>query len=253
MGQIIGLTGAIGSGKSTLAQQLCEVEPSHARYESGELIAEVADDFNRALSGELAFETTTDSVELVNQALIWFIESIGEKLHHDVTWNQLAITTHSLAMHPELFEKMFVYVDAAKRNPKLLDERITADNKEAYRPLLQWLGGYLVAKVSNTIWYDELFRRIALHDSDKNLVLIGGLRYPSDAAVLRAHGGIVVAVERGTHDADTTDVTERDRTAIAADSTVANNGTLSELQRVAEQLWFDIGAGNIHQNYNAHP
>jgi ABC-type dipeptide/oligopeptide/nickel transport system ATPase component len=253
MGYILGLTGNIGSGKSTLADLLISLEPLHARYELGELVAETAEDFNRALSGELAFETTTDDVELVNQALIWFVESISEKLHQEVAWNQLAISKHHLVTHPELFEKMFIYVDAAKKEPRLLDRRITAENKEAYRTLLQWLGGYLVARISNTIWYDELFRRINLHDADKNLVVIGGVRYPSDATYVREHDGLVIGVERPDLEADTTDVTERSRSDIRPDVLVINNGTVDELQKLAEQLWFDLGAGKLQQNYNAHP
>src|SRR6266702_308289 len=124
MGYILGTTGNIGSGKSTFAKLLCNVESSHAHYETSELVAEVAEDFNRALSGELAFETTTDDVELVNQTLIWFVESISEKLHREVPWNQLAITKRAIATRPELFEKMFAYVDAAKKQPPLLDSRI---------------------------------------------------------------------------------------------------------------------------------
>ena len=253
MGHILGITGAIGSGKSTLAKLLCELEPSHARYETSELVAEVAEDFNRALSGELAFETTTNDVELVNQSLIWFVESISEKLHHDVTWTQLAITQHNVAAHPELFEKMFAYVKAAKKQPGLCDTHITTENKDDYRPLLQWLGGYLVAKITNTIWYDELFRRIDLHDADKSLIVIGGVRYPSDALVVRQHRGLIISIERSGSNADTTDVTERDRSEVKPDAVVMNNGTLDELREMAEQLLEDVGAGNVQQNYNARP
>lgn len=253
MGQIIGITGAIGSGKSTLAALLCDTEPSHARYESGELIAEVAEDFNRALSGELAFETTTDSIELVNQALIWFIEAVSEKLHRELTWNQLAITKQQLAEHPELFEKMFTYIKTAQKHPEILDIPITSANKETYRPLLQWLGGYLVAKVGSTVWYDEIFRHINQRDTDKNLILIGGLRYPSDAEAVRKHGGIILSVQRPSIAADTTDITESSRELIEPDITILNTGSLDELRTVAEQLWNDLGAGKPQQNYNAHP
>lgn len=253
MGYIIGITGPIGSGKSTLAEFLCAVEPDHAHYETSSLIAEVADDFNRALSGELAFETTSNNVELINQALIWFIEAISEKLHQELSWNQLAVTKQQLISQPELFEKILLYVDLAKKQPSILDTHITAANKETYRPLLQWLGGYLVAKIRSTIWYDELFRRIALRDTQKSLVIIGGVRYPSDAAIVREHGGIIVGVTRAGLDADTTDITESSRELIKPDVSVHNNGTLSELQQTVEQLWFDLGAGKPKQNYNAHP
>lgn len=241
----------IGSGKSTFAQLLCTIEPSHATYESGELIAEVADDFNRALSGELAFETTSDNVELTNQALIWFIEAISEKLHQELTWNQLAITKHAVATRPELFEKLFAYVEAAKVDPSILDQRITAVNKATYRPLLQWLGGYLVAKITNTIWYDEIFRRIALHDEDKKLVIIGGLRYPSDAMCVREHGGLIIGIERADHNADVTDVTESARSEIKPDTIIRNNDSLQQLEAVATELVNDLIVGKLKPEYRA--
>lgn len=251
MGQIVGITGTIGSGKSTFARLLCDIEPNNATYESGELIAEVAEDFNRALSGELAFETTTDNVELANQALIWFIESISEKLHLELTWNQLAITNHQLAARPELFEKLLAYIDTAKSDPGILDQRITAENKTTYRPLLQWLGGYLVAKVSNTIWYDEIFRRISQRDTDKKLVIIGGLRYPSDALRVRENGGVVLGIERANHDADTTDVTESARSEITPDAVIRNNGSLQQLEALATEVVNDLIIGKLKPEYIA--
>ncbi len=251
MSDIIGITGAIGSGKSTFATFLSDLEPSHAVYETSGLIIELAADFNRALSGELAFETTTNNVELVNQALIWFVESISEHLHTEATWNQLAITPHLQAAHPELFEKIFTYVDAAKAQPSLLDAAITAANKPTYRPLLQWLGGYLIARLHKTIWYDELFRRIDLHDSDKNLVIVNGLRYPSDAEVVRLHGGRIIAVDRPLNGADTTDMTEASRSEITPDCTVHNNGTPAQLQLLAEQFRSDMVVGKLRASYSA--
>lgn len=251
MGQILGVTGSIGSGKSTFAQLLCEAEPSHATYETSELVSELAEDFNHALSGELAFETTSNAVELTNQALIWFVEAISEKLHHEVTWNQLAITKHVVATRPELFEKLFTYIDMAKKQPSILDRRITATDKDAYRPILQWLGGYLVAKIGDTIWYDELFRRIDLHDADKNLVIIGGVRYPSDAQAVRERGGLVVGIERPNHVADSTDITESSRANIQPDITIHNNGTIDQLREVAVTMWSDLTISKPRTEYLA--
>lgn len=249
MSVLIGITGAIGSGKSTVASFLCNQQPSHVTYESGELIAELANDFNNALSGELAFETTADDIELTNQALIWFIESINENLHQNVTWNQLAITKHALAEQPQLFTKLFEYLALVKEQPELLNHNITSANKEQYRPLLQWLGGYLVARISPTIWYDELFRRIDLHDSDKSLVVLGGLRYPADASVVQNHGGIILKIERPIDTADAQDSTEASREQIAPNITLRNSGDIAALSQTIENLWNDIAAGKPAKTY----
>ena len=251
MSEIIGITGAIGSGKTTLSNLLVQLEPDHALYESSQLVAEVADDFNAALKGELAFETTNNEVELVNQALIWFTEAIVERLHHDVTWNQLAITKQQLTTHPELFEKLFVYLTLVKTQSNLLSERITKENKTTYRPLLQWIGGYLVAKISPTIWFEEIFRRIGLHDSDKKLIVINGMRYPAQAEFIQRRGGKIIEIIRPGLVSDTHDITEASRAQITPDIRVINNGTPEDLQKIAEKLWLDLSVGKVDREYRA--
>lgn len=252
MGTLLGITGPIGSGKTACTELLTRQEPAHAVYESREIVSEVADDFNRALSGELAFETTNEPVELINQSLIWFVEAINEKLHQNVTWNQLAITKRQLATNPELFEKALAYIATARKHPEILEVPITAQNKATYRPLLQWIGGYLVAKISSTIWFDEIFRRIDIHDSDKKLIVVNGLRYPSDAAVVRAHGGIILEIQRPLEpEQDPRDITERSRSDIKPDIMLLNNGSFDELEAVAAKLWADLSISNYQTQYSA--
>lgn len=251
MTSLFGITGAIGSGKSTVAAFLAACEPSHAVYESGQLVAELANQFNHALASELSFELQSNDTELVNQVLLWFAEAISEQLHQPVTWNQLAITKHRLATQPELYEKLFAYMQQAKATPEMLKTPITQENKSTYRLLLQWLGGYLVATASKTIWFAELLRRSGLHDADKRLVIISGLRYPSDADIIAAHSGQIIEVVRPGLAADTRDGTEAARIDIQPTVIVTNNGNLAQLQTIVEQLWFDHGAGQLQHHYKA--
>lgn len=245
------MTGAIGSGKTAFAACLAETVPDHALYETWHVVAEIATAFNEALKAELAYETTTNALELANQVLIWLPDAISENLHHDVVWNQLAIAKHDPLKKPELYDKLFAYLKIVEKDRSLLDTPLTSETKERFRPLLQWLGGYLVAKLSKTIWYDELVRRIQLHDPTTSLVIIGGVRYPSDAEVVRANGGRVITIERPGVAQSGGDVTEDERTAIEADITVVNNGTLEQLRAAAENVANDLAAGRPKKRYSA--
>lgn len=249
MGELIGITGPIGSGKSTVAACFANMQADHALYESWHVVAEIATAFNEALKAELAYETTHDQVELANQVLIWLPDAISEYLHHDVVWNQLAFTKHDSIAKPEMYEKLFAYLTKVEKQPKLLQTRITPETKEEFRILLQWLGSYLVTKISKTIWYDELMRRIQLRDPTTSLVIVSGVRYPSDAEVVRANGGRILRIERPDEQIRGGDPTENQRDAIKPDITLVNNGTLDQLQPVIETMWNDIAAGNPQPAY----
>ncbi len=249
MGELLGITGAIGSGKTTFAQLLAKVEPSHALYEASMPIAEVADALNQALRAEMTFEMAVDDIDLINQALIWLPDTIHERLHIDTTWAQIAVNRHDCLAHPGLYMRMFSYLEEVKKHPELLDSIITSKNKANYRDLLQWLGGYLVAKVSPTIWFDEIIRRIQQRDTDKKLIIVGGVRYISDALVIADNGGRIIEITRPKSTAST-DITERERTKIKPDITVANNGSLADLAVIAERIWADLGAQTITQHYS---
>lgn len=245
------MTGAIGSGKTTFAAFLGESVSDHAHYETWHVVAEIATAFNQALKVELAYETTSDTLELANQVLIWLPDAISEHLHHDVVWNQLAIAKHDTLQHPELYDKLFAYVHQVGADRALLDAPLNTHTKEQFRALLQWLGGYLVVKLSKTIWYDEIMRRIQLRDATTSLVLIGGVRYASDAEVVRSRGGRIVSVERPGSETRGPDITEAGRAGIKPDITVVNNGTLEQLRLAAENLARDLAAGSPKKRYSA--
>lgn len=250
MGELLGITGAIGSGKTTFARYLGNATEDHAIYETWEVIADIATEFNGALQAELEFETTNNPIDLANQVLIWLPDAISEHLHHDVVWNQLAITTHDVNAHPELYQKLFDYIESVKKDPRVLGMTITETNKETYRPILQWLGGYLVAKISKTIWYDELLRRIQLRDPTTSLVIINGVRYESDAASVRAAGGKIMRITRSA-ERSSNDVTDAELGSIHPDTTIQNNGTLAQLQSLASGITDDLDAGKLQTHYDA--
>jgi hypothetical protein len=249
MGTLIGITGPIGSGKSTLASCLANMQPDHALYETWHVVADIATAFNQALKAELAYETTENDIDLANQVLIWLPDAISEHLHHDVVWNQLAFSKHDTLTKPDLYEKLFAYLELAKKKPKLLETPLTPETKEEFRPLLQWIGNYLVTKISKTMWYDELMRRIQLRDATTSLVIISGVRYPSDAEIVRRHGGRIIRLDRPGQPTRGADLTETQRSDIKPDAIITNNGTIEQLQTTVESVWNDIASGKLKPTY----
>lgn len=254
MGALIGITGATGSGKSTFARALASCEPDHAIYEIYQLVAEIGDSFNQALKAELEFATARNDIELINQALIWLPEAIENRLHSEVSWSQIAIKYHDTLVHPNSYGSLFAYLKLARKKPRVLSQPITAKNLETYRPLLQWLGGYFVRKINKHVWYHELMRRVDNHDGTKSLVIVCGVRYPSDATTIKKRGGKIITVRRpGISERvnSLTDISQASRHIIRPDIVVLNSGKAKDLGKTAEDVWNDIGAGKPKQRYQS--
>jgi hypothetical protein len=152
------------------------------------------------------------------------------------------------------------------QNPELAEQAITAENKDHYRPILQWLGGYAVKKVSPTVWYDEIVRRIqAAQHGGAELSVVGGVRFPADAEVLRTTGATIVDILRPDVPAadihkqsahyigstNLTDPTERYRSRITYDTRILNNGTVEDLQALAPTFLNDLRSDNVRSLYIA--
>jgi len=92
-----------------------------------------------------------------------------------------------------------------------------------------------------------------VHQTEKQdieLSIVSGLRFPSDATILRAAGGKIVKVYRPSHlQNDRLDPTERERENIQPDTTVMSNGGVDDLKRFAAQFIKDLKANNLQHLY----
>lgn len=248
---IIGMTGPIGHGKSTFANTLKELEPSTQHFESFYIVAEVAN----ALQSATRQLPKRDDIDSINDWLRPLPSILLSTVHQKCTFEQIALTAkEDINLHPIEYEKLFLHIQNLNSQPDLVKQEINKENKEQYRPLLQWLGGYLVEKIDPGIWYKEIIRRVHAVSSSTRLCIIGGLRYPTDAQYVHQAGGVIVKVYRPGHlQYDMRDPTERERENIKPDTTIVSNGTVDDLKACARQVVNDITADKLQKTYHAAP
>ncbi len=246
---IIGMTGPIGHGKSSFAKAVLEIEPSAKRLESSLIVAEVAN----ALHASTSVIPERDDVDAINIWLRPLPSILLESVHAKTNFDQIHLTIDDIQSHPIEYEKLMLHLENLTRNPNLLRQQINRDNKESYRPILQWLGGYLVKKIDPGIWYKEIIRRVyELSNEGSKIVIIGGLRYPSDAQYVRQAGGKIIKVYRPGHlQYDMLDPTERERDNISPDTTIVSNGTIDDLKNCATLVLQDMQNNQLQKTYYA--
>lgn len=246
---IFGMTGPIGHGKSTFAKAVTRLEPFSVHFESSMVIAEVGN----ALHSAMRTIPRRDDVETINDWLRPLPAILLETVHAHCNFDQIKLTLEAIDQHPIEYEKLLLHAENLSRNPALAKQQITKENKEAYRPLLQWLGGYLVKHVDEGIWYKEIVRRIReTQTKGYTLCLVGGLRFPSDAAYIRGVGGKIIKVYRPGHlQYDMLDPTERERDNIIPDCTLVSNGTIEDITRLVPVVLADARNDKLEKTYYA--
>lgn len=241
--KLVGITGAIGHGKSTLIELLKKQNNSICTFESSLLISEVANELNKYFPENC----NKHNVDSINEWLSYLKTALFKATH--VNSPTVELSTKIDKQDPD-YIKLFQYIDLVNKNPSIINQKINPNNKEIYRPLLQWIGGYAVTKIKDTIWYDELIRRAKAEEKNGcKLSIIGGLRFKSDATAIRLNGGKVIRIIRPVSLTDTSDTTERESNEIEADSIVMNDSNLDDLELKAKQIYKDIISNNLKPEY----
>lgn len=246
---IIGMTGPIGHGKTTFAKGLENIVPETTHLESSLVIAEVAN----ALHAATQKLPERDKLESINEWLQPLPDILLKVVNAHCSFAQIQLQQYEIERHPIEFEKLFLHIENMIRNPQMANSEINKDNKENFRPILQWLGGYLVKKVDSGIWYKELIRRA--HNAEiagSKICVIGGLRFPSDATIIKQAGGYIVKVYRPGHlQYDMLDPTERERDNIPVDCTIVSDGTVEDMERCAARVLHDMQTHNLQRTYHS--
>lgn len=244
---LLGMTGPISHGKTTFASALEELEPKTIHLEASIVIARVANSMHAVL------EQVPDpyDIEDLNSWLKHLPGILLETVHTKCTFEQIRLDQASIEQHPIEYQKLIMHVETLRKDPGLARQAITIDNKETYRPFLQWLGGYLVQKVDPGIWFNEIIRMVYdAQTTGVHLCIVGGLRYPSDASAIRHAGGQIIKVYRPGHlQNDMLDPTERERDDIPVDCTIMSNGTVADVKACAARVLDDIRHNRLSSLY----
>lgn len=246
---VVGITGGIGHGKTTFADYLAANAHKAEHLESSDVIIEVAN----ALRHESPTHPQPDDLAGINRWLAPLTGIIPACVHCESHSLVLPITPTMVDDEPLNYAKLFEYLTQMADEPGLQTVEITKQNRQQFRSLLQWLGGYLVKRVDEGIWYDEIVRRIrALSLNGTEIVIVGGVRFPGDAERLRNAGGAIVEIRRpSVVDVDAKDLTERERSLIVPDTVVVNDGTLEDLEQCAPRVYRGLQLRELEPTYYA--
>ena len=246
---IFGMAGPIGHGKSTFAKAIRLLEPKTIHVESSMVVAEIAN----ALHASSQQLPSRDDLDKINNWLQVLPEIITKIMHIPCTFEQVKLNVIEVQRHPIEYEKLFLHIENMQRRPELLTQLINPMNKEEYRPILQWLGGYLQRRVNSDIWYKEIIRRIqALEPNQYDVCIVGGLRFPADERAMRSIGAKIIRVYRpGYLQYDMLDPTERERDNVLPDTTIVSNGGIDDLNVCAKKVLDDIKQNRLEKTYYA--
>lgn len=244
---LLGMTGPIGHGKTTFANVMAELEPTTVHLETSMVVIEVAN----TLQANLTTPLDPYDVDALNNWLKALPAILLDQLKISCAFDQIKLKPEAIEKHPIEYQKLILHVETLRRNFTLAHQTINTENKEVYRPLLQWLGGYLVDRVDSGIWWNEVIRRSRQHSREGcKLCIAGAIRYPADAGIVRKEGGIIVKVYRPGHlQNDTLDPTERERENIPVNTTIMSNGTIEDLKRCAAVFLEDVRNESLKHLY----
>lgn len=248
--QIIGITGAIGHGKTSLAKSFLRQVKGSKHTESSYLISRVANELNKHY---LTSQPRIDDLASINAWLSNLPDILRDVAHYEKEIPPIRVEQQHLLDKDPDFQKLGEYIRTVTENHALIAQDITEDNKESYRPILQWLGGYVTKHISPTLWYDELLRLGNQVEAEGcPLFVIGGVRFPSDGQVIHNAGGKVVAIERpNMKHQDKNDPSEAYRAMVPVDTTIFNDGALGALDHVVITVWKDLQNDDLQSRYQA--
>jgi len=248
--RLFGITGPIGHGKTTLANVLMALESRAVHIEPSDIISEVANEWFATFPKELLVYPI--DYQLLNQ---WTTD-LATVVSHQIKYvdpNQLRITHDQVLGESKYYFKLFMYINLIRQGVIPFAEPIVLANKDKHRNILQWIGGFLVHRADRGIWFDHIERLLKKAEADgAKLGIVGGVRYPYDAKVIRRNQGIIIQLLRADlPERELADITEEHRREIKVDTTIISNFRQEALNELVKAFYNDALVGDLLPTYNS--
>ena len=207
---IIGFAGKAATGKTTAARHLAEVLDVPVKIvPMAMMLRDEVETFLRHVGAEdhvpLLYGDQADKVR------IFYVEE-KRAVHFCPQWSQFV---------------------AANRD---IQDR-TGQSAVTVRRILQWWGTEYRRAQDPDYWTKAWDRKVAEFDLDQILVLVDDVRFGNELDMIRAHGGLIVKIERPGFEGANQHSSETSLDDYAAwDGVIVNDGSLAEFQRKAERV-----------------
>lgn len=247
---VFGITGPIGHGKSTLANAMMKLEQPSIHIETSMIISAVANEWFATFPKELLIDPI--DYHILNRWMADLARVLSQQIRN-VEPSALAISHEQVITESKYYYKLFMHLNLMRQGVIPIGEAITEANKDKHRTILQWLGGFLVERVDPGVWYEEIENRLkSAAKEGVKLAVVGGLRYPYDAEVIRRNGGIIIKLVRADlPERELADITEEHRAEIKADTVIVSDAKPSALDELVKAMFQDFIMGDLLPKYNS--
>ena len=208
MTKIIGLIGLRGSGKSACAELMIEEYGQRiGRVEHSDAVLNLANQLHEQYN-----PSTAKQWQHAAQAMV-SLEKVNSFDHHEL---------HSFL------------------SGKQLKFPINRANKNEFRNLLAWLGGYVQVALDDSYWDKKIATLIKQAEKDHDIIFVGGARFSNNIKNISSLCGAIVKIERPGLEAVDSATTENRVNSLEYDYILINDSDLAELKLKCQTLLENI-------------
>lgn len=175
-------------------------------------------------------------------------DTLGQLLKKNETWNPIIVRSLGEYVNEKLTEL----------NPRVGDKGLYREVISEYgdyekaksevpeiRKMLQFYGTEIGRNLDENYWIRLAWDDLSFYDQFAEAIIFTGIRFRNELDFIKENGGFSVWVESERGGLNTQHSSENSLLKEDFDLVVTNNGTLEELEEVADEIYFSIDTANV--------